>query len=65
MPGIPVRLVLFKSGSLSDSEGISHVMLLFWPSFSGFVSVFLCGSDPCNVSDLKIMISDILGLRVC
>ena len=30
MSGISVRLVLFISGILSYSGGISHVMLLFW-----------------------------------
>ena len=30
MSGLPVRLVLFISGILSDSQGISLVKLLFW-----------------------------------
>ena len=30
----------------------------YLPYFSSWSSFFLCGADPCNVSDLMIMISD-------
>ena len=41
MSGIPIRRVLLISGILSDSNGISHVKLLFWlqqPCFEDILS---------------------------
>ena len=46
MSRISVRLALFISGILSDSEGISHVMMLFWQQ-TLWLEVVLTTVIPC------------------
>ena len=46
MSGIPARLVLSISGILSDSEGISNILLFFWLQ-TPWLEVVLTTVIPC------------------